>query len=414
MTERRAARPDQSQVKGWALLAIGMLLSLVSACCGVMGMWRWQLIKDSDPALAYDLSPLWWDAVVAVSALVGASAVVRTGYLIDQRRPLPWLRMGEALTLFLTIDCTFVWISWMSHDGGASVPWWDKFIVLPATAVASVDLFRLGRALGVVGRQHLVEVVNSPQELDVDSYVLYLRSFDDDVRRASLEENQHHPPGPGAVLPDLFLSDRTDEEQLAAALASVAPLVAVGRPGERLPLLGARRLYLPLDDWQDTVRQLMERARLVVMVLGMGPGLMWEFIEAVRILPPERLVLMVSMDEPTYEQFCSLAHEQLRDLASTPLMTTDHPLRPEQLLPPLPRAGKDADTEDSAAFRGAIYFDHDWTANVVLFDTARARRRYGGRTRVTLKKGLRPALDRVRPRANGTPGVGKVQGDGQA
>lgn len=286
MTERRAGLPDQSRVKGWALLAAGVLIRLVGAFGGLLGMWRWQLSKSSVPAVAFDLSPPWWDAVVAVSALAGAGAAVRTGYLIARRRPLPWPRAGEALALLLAIDFTFVLIGWMSHDGGASIPWWDRFIVLPATAVASVELFRLGRALGVVGRKHLVEVINSPQELGADSYVLYLRSFDDDLRRASLEENQSHPPGPGAVLPDLLLSGRTDEEQLAAALASVAPLVAVGRPGEHLPLVGARRLYLPLDDWQDTVRQLMERARPVVMALGTGPGLMWELMEAVRILPP--------------------------------------------------------------------------------------------------------------------------------
>jgi hypothetical protein len=35
------------------------------------------------------------------------------------------------------------------------------------------------------------------------------------------------------------LSGLTDEEQLAAA-ASVVPMAAVGRPGERLPLTGAR------------------------------------------------------------------------------------------------------------------------------------------------------------------------------
>ena len=56
--------------------------------------------------------------------------------------------------------------------------------------------------------------------------VLYLRSFADDGCAARRY---------GAL---------TEEEQLAKALAWVGPLLAVGRPGEVLPHVGAQRIYV--------------------------------------------------------------------------------------------------------------------------------------------------------------------------
>ena len=61
-------------------------------------------------------------------------------------------------------------------------------------------------------------------------------------------------------------------------------------PGEPLPLPGAARAYLPIDDWRDTVSGLIAGAHVVMLSAGPGPGTVWEFIEALRLLPPERYI----------------------------------------------------------------------------------------------------------------------------
>ena len=63
------------------------------------------------------------------------------------------------------------------------------------------------------------------------------------------------------------------------------------RPGEPLPETGAFRMYVDDDEWQDRVAELMDRARLVVM-LGRATtaGVHWEIERAVANVPPERLV----------------------------------------------------------------------------------------------------------------------------
>ena len=105
--------------------------------------------------------------------------------------------------------------------------------------------------------------------------VLYLRSFSDDERAGT----RH-----GAL---------TEEEHLARALAWIGPLVAVGRPGERLPQVGAQRVYLTNDTWQARVSELMKSAAMVVLRTGSSEGFHWEVTHALSTLSPERLLVIV-------------------------------------------------------------------------------------------------------------------------
>ncbi|WP_051710418.1 hypothetical protein [Streptomyces sp. NRRL S-350] len=115
--------------------------------------------------------------------------------------------------------------------------------------------------------------------LDGRRPVLYLRSFDDDGIAAEIDD--------GA---DFNLHSR--EEQLARALGAIGPVIAVGRPGEPLPHLGAARFYLPLDDWKSTVLRLMDLSQLIVLRLGQGDGLWWEVEQARATQPAAKLLLL--------------------------------------------------------------------------------------------------------------------------
>jgi len=127
------------------------------------------------------------------------------------------------------------------------------------------------------------------------SPVLYLRAFHDDAVTSSAE-----PRGQAGG----FLPTDTEEEQLVGVLSEIDPVVAVGRPGERLPELGATREYIG-EDWQQYVIQLMGRARLVVVRAGATPGVTWELSEAGTRVSPDRLVLLVPFDRKRYDRFCA-------------------------------------------------------------------------------------------------------------
>ena len=116
-----------------------------------------------------------------------------------------------------------------------------------------------------------IESVQSPDRPPV----LYLRSFEDDERGARMK---------GSL---------TEEEHLAKVLSQIGPFLAIGRPGEGLPELGASRIYVNDSDWQSTVQDLLRNARLVIIRTGRTMGLGWEIEQAVRVLTPQQLVLLV-------------------------------------------------------------------------------------------------------------------------
>lgn len=122
--------------------------------------------------------------------------------------------------------------------------------------------------------------------------LLLLRSFGDDGTKLRTLSTVSGPSCPVVMGP----RERFEELLAAAIIVSQSRLVAIGRPGERLPELGAARTYYPDDDWQDAVRVTAARSAAVLLVAGRTEGLAWE-VEQLRawgllnktlvLLPPE-------------------------------------------------------------------------------------------------------------------------------
>ncbi|MFE1775427.1 transferase [Streptomyces sp. NPDC059008] len=161
--------------------------------------------------------------------------------------------------------------------------------------------------------------------------VLYLRSFADDDTAAQVDD--------GAPV-----SIHSREEQLAGALGAFGPVIAVGRPEEPLPRLGAARCYLPHDDWQPAVLRLMGLSQLIVLRLGLSEGLWWEIEQARATQPPRKLVL--------------LALDGLPGMAR----------RLDALLPAPTRLDEVTAGDPSAS--AVITFDSEWTPHVHLVGPA--------------------------------------------
>jgi len=139
----------------------------------------------------------------------------------------------------------------------------------------------IGLLLHFRGRRRAAEALatgpNSPLSDDKPD-VLYLRSFLTD---------------PSSVVKQLQTGLSTEEEQLAVVLKPFGDLIAIGQPGEPLPLPGATRIYASNAEWQRVVLDRMRSSVLVVIRAGAGPGLLWEFAQAFRQVPPERLLILV-------------------------------------------------------------------------------------------------------------------------
>jgi hypothetical protein len=74
------------------------------------------------------------------------------------------------------------------------------------------------------------------------------------------------------------------EELVVDVLDGFGPVVAIGRPGERIPPVGAARVYVG-DEWRDVVRDYMARSQLILMFAGTTPNFAWEIGEVFRTAP---------------------------------------------------------------------------------------------------------------------------------
>ncbi|HTN50339.1 MAG TPA: hypothetical protein VMK32_13000 [Burkholderiaceae bacterium] len=206
-------------------------------------------------------------------------------------------------------------------------------------AFAGTRLLKRGKQTAAVSAQAALAQ-------DARAPVVYLRSFQDDpiAGEGSLSPSML---GGGAIVGGMVAllnmagGVASEEEQLAEALHALGPVVAVGKPGEKLPQLGAARMYVQDSEWRQVVRGLMSRAGLVVLRAGKTDGLWWEVQTAAEIVSPERIVFLLPYEREQYEQFRSRAATIFR-----------HPL------PEYP-AGKRRGNAGSV--QGIIYFERDWT-----------------------------------------------------
>jgi hypothetical protein len=86
------------------------------------------------------------------------------------------------------------------------------------------------------------------------------------------------------------------EDMLVRLFSGCGPVIAIGRPGERVPPIGAAREWLESSQWQARVEDLLRECRLVVMVAGAlkrDDGLSWEVGTILRGEHAAKLVLVM-------------------------------------------------------------------------------------------------------------------------
>ncbi|HJP92322.1 MAG TPA: hypothetical protein VJ875_10230 [Pyrinomonadaceae bacterium] len=145
--------------------------------------------------------------------------------------------------------------------------------------------------------------------------ILYLRSF--------LDESNENA--------ESFLPT-TSEEKLVSSYNRSGPVIALGKPGEELPLLGASRIYFDNSTWQAAVLYLLSVSQLVIIQAGIAPGLLWELSVIRRKLAPEKLVISFTgwqdLDEWTrhlhYLRFKKYAEELLEHQLPPNINNTSH------------------------------------------------------------------------------------------
>ena len=132
-------------------------------------------------------------------------------------------------------------------------------------------------------------------------------------------------------------------------LHDFGPCIAIGRPGEKLPHLGAARMYIADDKWQDEVRGLLTSSRLVVLRAGKTKNFLWEVEQSIRNVDPRKIILLIPKKRDDYSEFYKLANR------SFPRSLPENIGNPNLFL-------------GIASLYGFIYFDEDWTPYFIKFE----------------------------------------------
>jgi hypothetical protein len=112
-------------------------------------------------------------------------------------------------------------------------------------------------------------IASAKTDRSVDAY-LYLRPF---AMTDKLHVAQSKIPLP--ILPSYFdvESEREYEQLLAEALEQIAPLIALGQPGEHE---GAGRIALGESEWREAIKLLSRSCRAIFVLPSFHEGTVWE------------------------------------------------------------------------------------------------------------------------------------------
>lgn len=200
--------------------------------------------------------------------------------------------LAVLLAIFTQLDSmdtlgVLLWSSGLLYYPGKKIKRFGKRLALPRAK----DLYPANIS-------HLTSAAcsNPPQQISIRRPVLYLRSFEND-EQATKPILTSTADGMNDVQ-----TDHSIEEMIGRAFQQVGPPLAVSKPNVERPEIGVTRTLLSDKEWQDDVTKLMRHAALVVVWVGMTPGVLWEIRTARDVMCPRRLVLLIPYRKHLYEK----------------------------------------------------------------------------------------------------------------
>jgi hypothetical protein len=209
--------------------------------------------------------------------------------------------IAAALSPFALVGCAAALFAHYDIDPNAMSGW--SQLALGASLIAvglavSVGAYALFRTLFERALQRRQQPLADWTDLD-GRFALLLRTFRDDRRRILHWSIRFQLPF------DLTAPWERLELQIVRAFRPLMPVIAVGRPSEPLPQLGARRFYVRNEDWREAVLYALERCAAVVIVVGPGEGLRWEIGQALRRAPPDGAIFLFPLMHPRSQTLLS-------------------------------------------------------------------------------------------------------------
>jgi hypothetical protein len=197
---------------------------------------------------------------------------------------------GAIINFSAQVDNTFHWTDFLAEAGIVRD-------IYDYTLLSALFLIAGGAFLIWRGRQYAAQASAKRIISDPKPHLLYLRAFRSDPSTAKRVYYAFD-------VVSTVMGFQSEEEQLAEVLQPFGELITIGRPGESLPTPGAARIYTSDEEWKEVVKRRMQAAQLVVIRAAAGDNVFWELTQAVKILNPQKLlILLLDMKVRDYESF---------------------------------------------------------------------------------------------------------------
>lgn len=179
-------------------------------------------------------------------------------------------------------------VGWILMACGALLFWASvvaNLVLIPKLLASSV-----AAALLLLGKRLSKRTVHDLYAQTYREPILLLRAFVEDSKYQVFGL----PTKVGVFNP--IPQSESFEMYLERELERRGPLVAIGRPDQKLPPDGAARLWVSHSAWQETVDSILADCRFVVMLLGnmdRAKGLSWEVERLFTSQFPEKILLVM-------------------------------------------------------------------------------------------------------------------------
>lgn len=193
------------------------------------------------------------------------------------------------------------WLTWIG--GFYLALHFDSVLILIVPTFIGYLLLRTGKKYSIQ-RGDLI-LTN-----DARPPVLYLRSFKDEVNDRSMAT--YFKSISFSNKKDLALtvpsSGFREQDALGYIFRKIGPYIALGKPGEDLPELGASKLYVSNEEWQNTIRDFFKKSKLIIFRAGKTEGLKWELIELLETVNPLKVIMILPVKDEDYASFIQWAN----------------------------------------------------------------------------------------------------------
>jgi hypothetical protein len=240
----------------------------------------------------------WRERLIAVLSADGISELPKVpkwrGYLIGFGKVFGWILIAMVLwfLIAMVIVTAIAFPLTYGMNSYEMQPYFQRITPIGALiATALVAWFVYPRMRRAARSLQQVKFGQRPTEVLRKAKhppVLFLRSFNFDSITSAVPKWQDMMPI-NAAMP-------TAELNLVQMIFRHAPVIAIGRPGESVPPVGAVRFYARHDVWKQTVEAIVPLCQLVVWTTGHTEGLRWEIKHLLERVPPQELLLWLHVN----------------------------------------------------------------------------------------------------------------------